>query len=175
MFNPHHSCFKTASSIDTAPLLVTESLRANRASSLSSVLIFLDLSAAFDTELLDPPHQSRWSDALNHTNQVTLLLEHLLFSLHTSTAKLMTLNYSSDSLNWHESASQNVWSLTSRLSSFCQGRTVHCRDIVVSHHQQCGTLVWYWVISYYAPRKSTRRPDPADLLSTTSRGSDTSS
>ena len=102
MFNPHHSCFKTASSTDTAPLLVTESLRANRASSLSSVLIFLDLSAAFDTEPLDPPRQSRWSDALNHTNQVTLLLEHLLFSLHTSTAKLMTLNYSSDSLNRHE-------------------------------------------------------------------------
>ena len=49
LLDPHQSGFKIAHSTETALLAVTESLRANRASSLSSVLIILDLSAAFDT------------------------------------------------------------------------------------------------------------------------------
>ena len=47
-FNPHQSGFKKANSTETALIVVTKSLRA-RASSLSSVLILLNLSAAFDT------------------------------------------------------------------------------------------------------------------------------
>ena len=49
LFDPHQSGFKKAHSTETALLTVTESLHAARASSLSSVLILLDLSVAFDT------------------------------------------------------------------------------------------------------------------------------
>ena len=42
-------------------------------------------------------------------------------------------------------------------------------------HQPWGTSAWYWTISYAAWPTSPRWPDPADLLSTTSAGSDPSS
>ena len=47
LLDPHPSGFKSAHSIETALLVMTESLRAARASALASVLILLNLSVAF--------------------------------------------------------------------------------------------------------------------------------
>ncbi|GAA6112118.1 uncharacterized protein tmem132a, partial, partial [Tachysurus ichikawai] len=47
--DPNQSCFKAAHSTETALLDVSEKLHAARSAKLSSVLILLDLSAAFDT------------------------------------------------------------------------------------------------------------------------------
>ncbi|KAF5896568.1 reverse transcriptase, partial [Clarias magur] len=47
--DPNHSGYKVAHSTETALLSVTEKLHAARSAKLSSVLILLDLSAAFDT------------------------------------------------------------------------------------------------------------------------------
>jgi len=49
LLDSHQSGFKAAHSTEMALLAVTESLRNARGSSLSSVLILLDLSPAFDT------------------------------------------------------------------------------------------------------------------------------
>ncbi|KAK3530056.1 hypothetical protein QTP86_011077 [Hemibagrus guttatus] len=48
LHDPKQPGFKAAHSTDTAPLAVTEKLHAARSAKLSSVLILLDLSAAFD-------------------------------------------------------------------------------------------------------------------------------
>ncbi|KAF7705681.1 hypothetical protein HF521_020967, partial [Silurus meridionalis] len=49
LHDPNQSGFKAAHSTETALLAVSEKLHAARSAKLSSVLIFLDLSAAFDT------------------------------------------------------------------------------------------------------------------------------
>ena len=49
LLDPHQSGFKAGLSTDTTLLAVSEQLHTARAVSLSSVLILLDLSAAFDT------------------------------------------------------------------------------------------------------------------------------
>jgi hypothetical protein len=49
LLDPNQSGFKMSYSTDTTLLCVTEVLRSAKADSLSSVLILLDLSTAFDT------------------------------------------------------------------------------------------------------------------------------
>ena len=49
LLDPHQFGFKAGHSTETALLAVSEQLPTTRAASLSSVLILLDLSAAFDT------------------------------------------------------------------------------------------------------------------------------
>ena len=61
LFDPHQSGFRPGHSMETALLSVSESLHAAQAASLSSLLILLDLSAAFNTpsscpvESVEPP------------------------------------------------------------------------------------------------------------------------
>ncbi|KAK3568100.1 hypothetical protein QTP86_030523 [Hemibagrus guttatus] len=83
LHDPKQSGFKAAHSTETALLAVTEKLHAARSAKLSSVLILLDLSAAFDTVNHKTLLSTLRSFGLSTGVPQGSVLGPLLFSLYT--------------------------------------------------------------------------------------------